>query len=96
MGANNETRALQFRYTIAARAKVNAYRPKVLEENFMDVRYSQFGGCFDSYNNLLQSPNAKIAWEADWIIVNKNQSMIARSIETLRNFPTSLYASVMI
>eukprot|EP00435_Cladocopium_sp_Y103_P046187 s2116_g13.t1 len=64
VGANNETRALQFRYTVAARAKVNAFRPKVIDENLMDVRYSQFGGCFDDYSDLLQSPNAKIAWEA--------------------------------
>ena len=61
-----ETKVMAFRYTISARAKANAFKPKSVEENLLSVRYSQFGGCFSKYNTLLSSPNVRIVWEAGW------------------------------
>ncbi|CAK9110877.1 FO synthase subunit 1, partial [Durusdinium trenchii] len=59
-----ETQPLAFRYNISGRAKSNAFRPKKIEEDLLNVRYSQFGGCFESYNTLPKSSNVGIVWEA--------------------------------
>ncbi|CAL1145308.1 unnamed protein product [Cladocopium goreaui] len=64
VGPNNETKVLQFRYDITGRAKTNAFKPKPIDDNKLDVRYSQLGGCFSSYNTLLRSPNVGVIWEA--------------------------------
>ena len=63
-GPNNEKKVLQFRYDITGRAKTNAFKPKPIDDNKLDVRYSQLGGCFSSYNTLLRSPNIGVIWEA--------------------------------
>lgn len=59
-----DTRTLQFRYTISGRAKTNAFKPKQIEDNLLSVRYSQLGGCFTDYHELLASPNVGVVWEA--------------------------------
>lgn len=64
IGPNNETKVLQFRYNITPRSKTNAFKPKPLEGSALDVRYSQLGGCFSSYNTLLRSSNVGVIWEA--------------------------------
>ena len=61
---NGDVRTMQFRYDVSAKQKVNAYKPKPMEDGASDVRYSQFGATFSDYHNMLQSANVKIVWEA--------------------------------
>ena len=69
MGPNNDRVTLQFRYNVAARAKTNAYKPKVLDDaDIPNARYTQFGACFDTYSELLNGVNARIVWEAGFQI----------------------------
>lgn len=73
VGAGSEKRTLAFRYDITSRTKLNAFKPKKVEEDFLNVRYSQFGGCFDSYNTMLKSPNAAIVWEAGLVTIDETK-----------------------
>lgn len=61
----SDTRTLQFRYNISTRAKTNAFKPKQLEDDAVQsARYSQLGGCFSNYHQLLASSNVGVVWEA--------------------------------
>lgn len=38
-------------------------RPKTVDGDLLNVRYSQFGRCFTDYNKLPNSPNLVVVWE---------------------------------
>ena len=82
----SDTTVLQFRYTIEAHPKLNAFKPKPIEGELLDVRYSQLGGCFSKYNELLCSPNVGVVWEAApplfWIMSNLARQSIVKPFKS--------------
>jgi len=56
---------MQFRFVIKPRTKVNCFTPKQMDDgDLTNVRYSQFGGCFQEYHKLDRSTAFGIMWEA--------------------------------
>lgn len=54
----------QFRFNITPKGKVNCFKPKPMDGDLLNVRYSQFGGCFTNLDKLPKSPNCQVLWEA--------------------------------
>lgn len=62
-GPNGEQVPMQFRYTITPKTKVNAFKPRPVEGQGVDVRASQMGATFGGANGLPRTPNIAIVWE---------------------------------
>lgn len=52
-----------FRFKVTPKSKVNCFKPKAVDGDLMNARYSQFGGCFTNFEKLPKSSNCQVVWE---------------------------------
>ena len=67
VAASGEQAPLSFRYTVTPAEKINAYKPKKLEDNLSRVglRAAMLGAIYDKkYQQLPTNEWCKVVWEA--------------------------------